>query len=102
MSALHIISRSPYQSHGLEQCLARIGVGHGLLLIENAVYAVKRGAEPAARIKTVLPFVTVYVLAPDLKARGIALDEIIGGVKAIDYAGFVDLAVEHKAIQSWH
>ena len=43
---------------------------------------------------------TVYALEPDVKARGMH-DKVMEGIKMIDYSGFVDLTVEHNAVQSW-
>ncbi len=43
---------------------------------------------------------SIYVLEADAQARGVA-DKLMDGVKAIDYAGFVDLAVENDKVESW-
>ena len=43
---------------------------------------------------------TIYALEPDLAARGM-LTRAIDGVRLVDYGGFVDLVVEHNAVQSW-
>jgi len=45
--------------------------------------------------------VSVYVLGPDLKARGFREDRLIEGIQVVDYAGFVDLATEHDKVQAW-
>jgi tRNA 2-thiouridine synthesizing protein B len=42
----------------------------------------------------------VYVLKPDLDARGLA-DRLMDGVTPVDYAGFVELTVSNKNCQSW-
>jgi tRNA 2-thiouridine synthesizing protein B len=42
----------------------------------------------------------VYVLQPDVEARGVA-DRIIEGVLPVDYGGFVDLTTTNKNCQSW-
>ncbi len=43
----------------------------------------------------------LYVLGPDLKARGMAEDRVIEGVEIVDYAGFVDLAATHDKVNAW-
>jgi tRNA 2-thiouridine synthesizing protein B len=45
--------------------------------------------------------VKLYVLGPDLKARGLAAERIIDGIQVVDYGGFVDLTTEHDTVQSW-
>ena len=45
--------------------------------------------------------VSFYVLGPDLKARGLSENNVVDGVKVVDYSGFVDLAVDHESVQSW-
>ena len=42
----------------------------------------------------------VYVLQPDLEARGMA-GRVVEGVTAVDYAGFVKLVVDHPNNQTW-
>ena len=45
--------------------------------------------------------IKVYVLGPDLTARGIADVRIIDGITVVDYPGFVDLVTTHERTQSW-
>jgi tRNA 2-thiouridine synthesizing protein B len=40
------------------------------------------------------------VLQPDVDARGMA-GQLVDGVAAVDYGGFVDLVAEHRNNQSW-
>jgi len=42
----------------------------------------------------------VYVLQPDLEARGMG-DRLIAGVTAVDYGGFVNLTISNNTCQSW-
>ena len=68
MATLHLVSLSPAESRALEHCLARVGEGDAIVLLENGVYAAKdRRLRAAGRI-------TVYALRPDLEARGLSLD----------------------------
>jgi tRNA 2-thiouridine synthesizing protein B len=43
---------------------------------------------------------SVYVLGPDLAARGLD-GKAVEGITVVDYAGFVDLTVNHDRTQSW-
>jgi tRNA 2-thiouridine synthesizing protein B len=43
----------------------------------------------------------LYVLGPDLEARGMRKENVIDGIQVVDYGGFVDLTVEHQAVQAW-
>jgi tRNA 2-thiouridine synthesizing protein B len=51
-------------------------------------------------VQAALQHVSIYALKPDLEARGMQ-DRVMDGVRLVDYAGFVDLVVEHSAVQSW-
>ena len=44
--------------------------------------------------------IPVYVLQPDVEARGMQ-SRVLDGVKMVDYGGFVDLAAEYPTVQSW-
>ncbi|HQX07716.1 MAG TPA: sulfurtransferase complex subunit TusB, partial [Zoogloea sp.] len=86
---LHIVNKSPLERNALESCL-RVAQGGALLLTEDAVYAATRGNAAAASITAAMGKLKVYVLGPDLDARGMT-DRLIEGVASVDYAGFVDL-----------
>ncbi|PIV72873.1 MAG: sulfurtransferase complex subunit TusB, partial [Rhodocyclales bacterium CG17_big_fil_post_rev_8_21_14_2_50_68_7] len=51
---------------------------------EDGVYAATRGNTAATALKSALDRLTVYVLAPDLAARGMS-DALIEGVRLVDY-----------------
>ena len=53
-----------------------------------------------AKLRDALSRFKIYILAPDLEARGMG-DRIMDGVTTVDYGGFVDLVTEHKNCQSW-
>lgn len=101
MAVLHLVNRSPHASRGLEQCLARVAAGDAVLLLESAVYAAFRDSQAAAPLRAALPDLLVYALEADLAARGIAPAEIVEGITAIDYDGFVDLTQRFVHLQSW-
>jgi tRNA 2-thiouridine synthesizing protein B len=97
---LHIVNKSPTERNALASCLAHARPGSAVLLIEDAVYAATRGAAAGAGLHAAMTDVTVYVLGPDLEARGMA-GALVDGVKVVDYGGFVDLVAEHRTNQSW-
>ncbi len=96
---LHIINKSPLAVSTLDTCI-NTAKGGDILLIEDAVYAATRGNAAEGKLKAAMGKFKVYVLMPDLEARGLG-DRLVDGVSAVDYAGFVDLACNNKNCQSW-
>ena len=96
---LHIVNKSPLANCTLESCL-RVADGGEILLIEDAVYAATKGNVFEKQITAAMGRCKVFVLQPDLDARGVG-DRMISGVTAVDYGGFVDLTVNNKNCQSW-
>jgi tRNA 2-thiouridine synthesizing protein B len=96
---LNIINKSPLTSVTLETCL-NTATGGDILLIEDAVYAATRGNAAEARLREAMGRFKIYVLMPDLEARGLG-DRLIEGVSPVDYGGFVDLTSNNKTCQSW-
>lgn len=101
MAALHLVSRSPAGSRALEQCLARAGEGDAVLLLEDGVYAAAEGSALGGMLRAAVGRVAVYVLAPDLDARGLDISGLASGVRPVDYSGFVALTTAHNPIVSW-
>ena len=97
---LHIVNKSPFQTSTLDTCLRLAQPGHALLLIEDAVYAATAGSATEARLRQACATLKVYALQPDLDARGVTA-KLIDGVTLVDYAGFVDLTVEHPTSHAW-
>jgi tRNA 2-thiouridine synthesizing protein B len=96
---LHIINKSPLTNSALDSCL-RVAKSGDILLIEDAVYAATSGNAFEAKIRDAMGRFKIYVLQPDLEARGLA-DRIIAGVSPVDYGGFVELTTTNKNCQSW-
>jgi tRNA 2-thiouridine synthesizing protein B len=96
---LHIINKSPLTNSSLDSCL-RVAQSGDILLIEDAVYAATSGNAFENKIREAMGRFKIYVLQPDLDARGLA-DRIIAGVSPVDYGGFVDLTTTNKNCQSW-
>ena len=96
---LHIINKSPMQNTTLDSCLNVAQTGE-ILLIEDAVYVAASGNAYESKLTEALKRFKVYVLQPDLEARGLA-DRLMAGVSPVDYGGFVDLVTSSKNCQSW-
>ncbi|WP_217125163.1 sulfurtransferase complex subunit TusB [Hydrogenophilus thiooxidans] len=96
---LHIINKSPFDRPTLDTVL-RVAQGGAALLIEDAVVAATRGCIAANKVVELAKKMPVYVLGPDLEARGLA-DRVIEGVQVVGYDGFVNLVAEHRNCQSW-
>ncbi len=101
MGVLHLVNRSPHESPNLLLCLERAGEGDAVLLLESGVYATLRTTAFVPRLQEAMRRVSVYALAYDLAARGIAAEEMLGGVVGVDYEGFVKLSLLHSPVQSW-
>jgi tRNA 2-thiouridine synthesizing protein B len=97
---LHTVNKSPFEDTTLATCLRFARPGSALLLIEDGVYAAARDTAVSRAVQEAMPRVAIYALAPDVDARGMQ-NRVMDGVRLVDYAGFVDLVVEHDAVQSW-
>ena len=82
----------------LQSCLRIIQKNDAIILIEDAVIVAKKDCHTEVLIKNVM---NIFVLEPDLKARGIKPDQLIQGVEPVDYKGFVKLTVEYNGVQTW-
>jgi tRNA 2-thiouridine synthesizing protein B len=101
MSILHTVNKSPFERNALESCLKFATDGSALLLFEDGVYAALKGTAVESHVSEALGRLKVYVLGPDLQARGFSAERIIEGISVVDYAGFVDLAAENGKVQAW-
>jgi tRNA 2-thiouridine synthesizing protein B len=97
---LHTVNKSPSERNTLDSCLAHVKKGSAILLIEDGVYAATKGTDTAKKLEAAMKTVPVYVLQPDVEARGMN-GRVLDGVKLVDYGGFVDLVAEHPTVQSW-
>ena len=87
---LHIINKSPFDTNALDTCLRMAQPGHAVLLIEDGVYAATQGSATAERMRQAAAKLSLFVLQPDLDARGMTA-RLLDGISLVDYAGFVDL-----------
>jgi len=72
MTTLHTVNKSPFEKTSLQTCLDYATGGAAVLLIEDGVYGALAGTTVESRVKSALDSVKIYVLGPDLKARGFA------------------------------
>jgi tRNA 2-thiouridine synthesizing protein B len=98
---LHTVNKSPFERNSLDTCLRLAKKGTAILLIEDGVIAAVKGTQQSAKIEGAMGDHAVYVLGPDVKARGLSEDNLIDGVKVVDYAGFVDLAEKYGTHNAW-
>ncbi len=101
MSMLHIVNKSPFERNALASCLGHAREGDAILLIEDAVVGAIDGSGFIGQLKKAMLDKSVYVLGADLAARGMQENRVAEGVQVVDYAGFVDLAVNNEKTQSW-
>ena len=98
---LHTVNKSPFEKNTLDSCLRFAQEGSSILLLEDGVYAAMRGTSTENKVTAAGNRHKIFVLGPDLKARGLALENVIEGIEMVDYGGFVDLTVSHDNVQSW-
>lgn len=98
---LHTVNKSPFERNSLIACLERAEKGSAILLFEDAVYAATKETEYSNRITKATTDFKIFVLGPDLQARGYDSSQVIDGVTVIDYEGFVDLATNYAPVVSW-
>jgi len=101
MSTLHTVNKSPFSTQSLMSCLNHCKDGDAVLMIEDGVYGALAQSGMAELVKAKTASVMIYVMSPDADARGLSGDKLLGEVKGVDYAGFVNLVTEHDRTQSW-
>ena len=101
MAMLHTVNKSPFERRTLDTALRHAIKGAGILLIEDGVYAAFDGTVVADKVKAALSDHKIYVLGPDVEARGMSKHHVIDGLEVVDYGGFVDLVTEYDKVQAW-
>ena len=96
---LHKITSSPFTHLTLQHCLQRIQATEGLLLTQDAVYAVMDKALNSKLIELLSLSVSVYVLKEDAEARGLVIES--DKIQLVTYAQFVELSLEYDKVVSW-
>ncbi|ORU90900.1 MAG: hypothetical protein A6F71_08125 [Cycloclasticus sp. symbiont of Poecilosclerida sp. M] len=97
---LHIINKSCSQSLSFNECLKRAGLDDCILLIEDAVLCARSAIFEKLAVE-IMEGVSLYVLKPDMQARGISEADCVKRFQPVDYAGFVALTVENNPVRSW-
>ncbi|RDH87772.1 MAG: sulfurtransferase complex subunit TusB [endosymbiont of Escarpia spicata] len=100
MSTLHTVNKSPFEKNSLADCLGYAKEGSAVLMYEDGVYGAMKGNAVAEKVAAASG-VKFYALGPDLKARGISEEKLAEGIEVVDYAGFVNLAVENDIVSAW-
>lgn len=98
---LHTVNKSPFEKNSLESCLRFARQGHSILLYEDGVYGALKGTRLEGLLTEAAKSYNIYVLVPDLEARGMRSNNVIDGIKDTDYAGFVDLVAASQNVQAW-
>jgi tRNA 2-thiouridine synthesizing protein B len=101
MTTLHTINKSPFERNSLTSCLRFAVDGCAVLLMEDGVVGAMQGTRLAPLVTEALDKVTIYALGPDIQARGLRENQVIDGIRIVDYDGFVDLTAEHDRVQAW-
>jgi tRNA 2-thiouridine synthesizing protein B len=94
---LHLIFQSPIEIAILE----RIDSGDDVVFLENSVLRILQNGLLRDTLTQLLTRSRLYVLSDDIVVRGIATEELVEGIEAIDYAWLVALTVKNPVIQSW-
>jgi len=101
MSTLHTVNKSPFATQALVSCLNHAKAGDAVLMIEDGVYGGLGGTGLTEIIAEFGKNVSLYVLSPDLAARGVDAGRLLAGIEGVDYAGFVELVAKHDRTQNW-
>jgi len=98
---IHTVNKSPFERNSLDSCLRLSIKGSPILLLEDGVLAATKGTLVSDKVAAAQGDHAIFVLGPDLQARGFAEGDVADGITVVDYGGFVDLVVEHGTVQSW-
>lgn len=96
---LHTVNKSSFERNTLQSCLNTIDDTSVILLIEDGVISATNNSK-SSMLADLAAQGRVYALQGDIDARGIS-SKVADNVKLVDYAGFVDLVVEHGTAVSW-
>ncbi|WP_409438922.1 sulfurtransferase complex subunit TusB [Psychromonas sp. GE-S-Ul-11] len=94
---LHTVSRSPFSSFALSDCVKQLGDDDLVLLLNDAVIASAANTDIQGKLLQLHESKRLFVLKPDVDAR--AIEAKCG--KLIDYSEFVALTVQCKSQLSW-
>ncbi len=92
---LHKVSASPFTSQTLALCLTRVAPSDGLLLNQDAVYALQDNK----LLAQLAQLSACYVIQNDLDARAVKCT--CETIQAISYDEFVQLSLHYNKVLSW-
>ncbi|WP_416308440.1 sulfurtransferase complex subunit TusB [Neptunicella sp. SCSIO 80796] len=93
---LHIVNTSPFSDLSLEKCIDRMQPQDGLILIEDATYALNQLEVWQSRLT---PECKLYVLQDDAIARGLCVEQL--ELNWVSYDEFVGLTLSYPKTLSW-
>lgn len=96
---LYTVNKSGTDSHALAACIERACEGDVILLIENAVFSAVK-LQTSTAFQNLNEGVSVFVLMPDMLARGLAVERCYEFIQPVDYAGFVELVEKNNPIRA--
>ncbi len=104
---LHTVNKSVFDNTALDDCLYVVAKSDAVLLIENGVYSalnnLQRSSTHLEKIQQLADEGTrFYLLQADCEARGLVASSLLPAFTIINDTGFVSLAAEASAIQSWY
>lgn len=100
MAILHTVNQSPLLNNCLLSCIRLASSGDGILLIEDGVYGALSHTAFTLELEQILTRYCIYVLAPDLTARGL-VQKVHPAIRQVDYEGFVKLTLQYAKVQAW-
>ncbi len=101
MSTLHTVNKSPFERNSLQSCAQHMIAGDAMIMIEDGVVGARKKSSVSTIVQAALELGGVFVLASDLAARGMKPEDVMDGVKLVDYGGFVDLVTQHARTVAW-
>jgi tRNA 2-thiouridine synthesizing protein B len=101
MSTLHTINKSPFERPSLTTGLDHAAEGDAVLMIEDGVVGARKSCAFADALRAKQTSCALYVLGPDLAARGMKAEDIVEGIGIVDYGGFVDLVAGAARVCAW-
>jgi tRNA 2-thiouridine synthesizing protein B len=98
---LHTVNKSPFERNALASCLGHVLPEDAILLIEDGVVAARKGSSVSPLLGDAARNGALYVLGPDMAARGLTEDLLVSGARVVDYGGFVDLVASCERTVAW-
>ncbi|MBU2571085.1 MAG: DsrH/TusB family sulfur relay protein [Gammaproteobacteria bacterium] len=94
---LHLI----FQSSEVDAVLERIEVGDAVVFIGSSILRLIEGGSKAKILKQSAKICYLCSLSDDLALFGIDQADLVDGIRVIEYAEWVELAVTHQQSLSW-